>query len=121
MTTPQQARHSVDELIRDKPNFVKVRIDDFRGARAKMPPEVYQAVIDEAHKNSFRTAAHIVYLDDAKGVLRAGVDYIAHSVRDQEVDEEFIDLMKKRDVSYLSHPNPRSCGFHLLRNAVILQ
>lgn len=100
VTTPQQARHSVDELIRDKPNFVKVRIDDFRGARAKMPPEVYQAVIDEAHKNGFRTAAHIVYLDDAKGVLRAGVDYIAHSVRDQEVDEEFIDLMKKRDVSY---------------------
>jgi len=100
VTTPQQARHSVDELIRDKPNFVKVRIDDFRGARAKMPPEVYQAVIDEAHKNGFRTAAHIVYLDDAKGVLRAGVDYIAHSVRDHEVDQEFIDLMKKRDVSY---------------------
>jgi imidazolonepropionase-like amidohydrolase len=100
VTTPQQARHSVDELIRDKPNFVKVRIDDFRGARAKMPPEVYQAVIDEAHKNGFRTAAHVVYLDDAKGVLRAGVDYIAHSVRDQEVDQEFIDLMKQRDVSY---------------------
>ena len=100
VTTPEQARQSVDELIRDKPDFVKVRIDDFRGARAKMPPEVYQAVIDEAHKNGFRTAAHIVYLDDAKGVLRAGVDYIAHSVRDREVDQEFIDLMKKRDVSY---------------------
>jgi imidazolonepropionase-like amidohydrolase len=65
-----------------------------------MTPEVYGAVIDEAHKNGFRTAAHIVFLDDAKGVLRAGVDYIAHSVRDQEVDKEFIALMKKRDVSY---------------------
>lgn len=100
VTTPEQARQSVDDLIRNKPDFVKVRVDDFRGARAKMPPEVYQAVIDEAHKNGFRTAAHIVYLDDAKGVLRAGVDYIAHSVRDQEVDQEFIELMKKRDVSY---------------------
>jgi len=100
VTTPEQARQSVDELIRGKPDFVKVRIDDFRGARAKMPPEVYQAVIDEAHKNGFRTAAHIVYLDDAKGALRAGVDYIAHSVRDREVDQEFIDLMKKRNVSY---------------------
>jgi imidazolonepropionase-like amidohydrolase len=39
-------------------------------------------------------------LDDAKGVLRAGVDYIAHSVRDREVDQEFIQLMKKRHVSY---------------------
>jgi imidazolonepropionase-like amidohydrolase len=100
VTTPEQARKSVDELIRHKPDIIKVRIDDFRGARQKMTPEVYGAVIDEAHKNGFRTAAHIVFLEDAKGVLRAGVDYIAHSVRDQEVDEEFIALMKKRHVSY---------------------
>jgi imidazolonepropionase-like amidohydrolase len=80
--------------------MVKVRVDDFLGARPKMSPEVYQAVIDEAHKNGFRTAAHIVLLDDAKGVLRAGVDYIAHSVRDREVDDEFIALMKKRHVFY---------------------
>jgi imidazolonepropionase-like amidohydrolase len=98
--TPEEARKSVDELIQNKPDIIKVRIDDFRGARQKMPPEVYGAVIDEAHKNGFRTAAHIVLLEDAKGVARAGVDYIAHSVRDQEVDGEFIALMKKRNVSY---------------------
>jgi imidazolonepropionase-like amidohydrolase len=100
VTTPEQARQSVDDLIRNKPDFVKVRVDDFLGARAKMPRDVYQAAIDEAHKNGFRTAAHIVYLEDGKGVLRAGVDYIAHSVRDQDVDNEFIELMKKHKVSY---------------------
>ena len=100
VTTPEEARQSVDELIRNKPDIIKVRVDDFRGARQKMTPEVYAAVIDEAHKNGFRTAAHVVFLDDAKGVLRAGVDYIAHSVRDREVDEEFISLMKKHRVSY---------------------
>ncbi len=98
--TPEEARKSVDELIRNKPDIVKVRVDDFLGARPKMSSEAYQAVIDEAHKNGFRTAAHIVLLEDAKGVLRAGVDYIAHSVRDREVDEEFIRLMKKRHVFY---------------------
>jgi imidazolonepropionase-like amidohydrolase len=98
--TPEEARKSVDELIRNKPDIVKVRVDDFLGARQKMSPEVYQAAIDEAHKNGFRTAAHIVLLEDAKGVLRAGVDYIAHSVRDREVDDEFIRLMKKRHVFY---------------------
>jgi len=98
--TPEEARKSVDELIRNKPDFVKVRVDDFRGARQKMSPEVYGAAIDEAHKNGYRTAAHIVMLDDAKGVLRAGVDYIAHSVRDRDVDPEFIRLMKKQHVSY---------------------
>lgn len=98
--TPAEARQSVDELIRNKPDLVKVRVDDFLGARPKMAPDVYQAVIDEAHKNGFRTAAHVVLLDDAKGLLRAGVDYIAHSVRDREVDDEFIALMKKRHVFY---------------------
>ena len=98
--TPEEARKSVDELIRNKPDIVKLRVDDFLGARPKMSPEVYQAVIDEAHKNGFHTAAHVVLLDDAKGVLLAGVDYIAHSVRDREVDEEFIRLMKARHAFY---------------------
>jgi imidazolonepropionase-like amidohydrolase len=100
VTTPAEARKSVDELIRNKPDIVKVRVDDFLGARPKMSPEVYGAAIDEAHKNGFRTAAHVVLLEDAKGLLQAGVDYIAHSVRDREVDEEFIGLMKKRHAFY---------------------
>lgn len=100
VTTPERARQSVDELILNKPDIVKLRVDDFLGARPKMSPEIYQAVIDEAHKNGYRTAAHIVLLDDAKGVLRAGVNYIAHSVRDREVDDEFIRLMKEHHAFY---------------------
>lgn len=98
--TPEEARKSVDELLPHRPDIVKLRVDDFLGARPKMSPAVYQAVIDEAHKHGFPTAAHIVLLDDAKGVLRAGVDYIAHSVRDRQVDDEFISLMEKRNVFY---------------------
>jgi imidazolonepropionase-like amidohydrolase len=45
-------------------------------------------------------AAHIFYLEDAKSILRAGVDLIAHSVRDREIDDEFIALMKARNVPY---------------------
>jgi imidazolonepropionase-like amidohydrolase len=98
--TPQEGRTNVDELARHKPDFIKVRVDDFLGARPKMSPEVYQAVIDEAHKDGIRTATHVVLLEDAKGLLRAGVDYIAHSIRDHEVDEEFIALMKKNHAFY---------------------
>jgi imidazolonepropionase-like amidohydrolase len=65
-----------------------------------MTPEVYAAVIDEAHRRGLRVAAHVFYLDDAKGLLRAGVDMIAHSVRDKEIDDEFVALMKARDVPY---------------------
>ncbi|MBV9340735.1 MAG: amidohydrolase family protein [Acidobacteria bacterium] len=98
--TPEEARKSVDGLLQHRPDIVKLRVDDFLGARPKMSPEVYSAIIDEAHKAGYRTAAHVVLLDDAKGVLRGGVDYIAHSVRDRQVDDEFISLMKKGSVFY---------------------
>jgi imidazolonepropionase-like amidohydrolase len=59
---------------------------------------VYRAVIDRAHARGLRVAAHIFYLADAKDLLRAGVDFLAHSVRDADVDRELIDLMKARGV-----------------------
>ena len=68
------------------------------GMFQKLTPALYGAIIDEAHKNGLRVTAHIWKLDDAKGLLRAGVDAFAHSVRDRDVDDEFIALVKQ-------HPN----------------
>lgn len=98
--TPQEARRMVARIAATKPDFIKIRVDDNLGTTAKMPPEVYRAIIDEAHQRGLRVAAHIFYLEDAKDLLRAGADFIAHSVRDKEIDDEFISLMKKRDVPY---------------------
>ena len=98
--TPQEARQMVVKAAALKPDVIKIRIDDNLGTAVKMPPEVYRAVIDEAHRLGLRVAAHIFYLEDAKGVLRAGADFIAHSVRDKDIDEEFISLMKKRNIGY---------------------
>jgi imidazolonepropionase-like amidohydrolase len=97
-TTPAEARARVDEVAALKPDLIKIRVDDNLGTTAKMTPEVYQAVIEQAHGHGLRVAAHIFYIDDAKGVLRAGADFIAHSIRDREVDDELIGLLKKRDV-----------------------
>jgi imidazolonepropionase-like amidohydrolase len=98
--TPQEAREMVARVAAAKPDIIKIRVDDNLGATAKMPPEVYRAIIDEAHQRGLRVAAHIFYLEDAKDLLRAGADFIAHSVRDKEIDDEFISLMKKRDIPY---------------------
>ena len=54
--------------------MIKIRVDDQLGSTAKMPPAVYRAIIEEAHRRGLRVAAHIFYLDDAKDVLRAGAD-----------------------------------------------
>jgi imidazolonepropionase-like amidohydrolase len=96
--TPEAARTAVDAAADLKPDFIKIRVDDNLGTGAKMSPDAYRAVIERAHARRLRVAAHIFYLDDAKALLRAGVDLLAHSVRDKDVDSELIDLMKARDV-----------------------
>ena len=90
-----EGRAAVDELVRHKVDLVKIWIDDRDGKYSKLTPELYGAVIAEAHKNGVRVTAHIFNLEDAKGALRAGVDAFAHSVRDRDVDDEFIALVKQ--------------------------
>jgi len=96
--TPEEARMQVAALAPQKPDFVKIRVDDNLGTAPKMTPEVYRAVIEEAHRQKLRVAAHLYYLDDAKGLLKAGVDFVAHSIRDKDVDDELVGLLKAKDV-----------------------
>ena len=63
-----------------------------------MSPEVYRAVIDEAHKRGLRVATHLFYLADAKSLLDAGSDFVAHSIRDADVDADVIAKLKQRNV-----------------------
>src|SRR6476619_4146486 len=100
--TAERARESIRQMAARKTDMVKIWLDGAGGLMPKVPPEVYSAVIDEAHKNGLRVAAHIYDLDDAKAIVRAGVDVIAHGVRDKPVDAEFIDMMKARSVWYIS-------------------
>ena len=92
--TPDEARTLVAGVADQRVDWVKIRVDDNLGTTAKMAPLVYRAVIDEAHKRGLRVAAHLYYLADAKGLLDAGADFIAHSVRDQDVDDAFVSALK---------------------------
>ena len=96
--SPEEARTLVDQDAAMKVDIVKIRVDDNLGTTPKMPPEIYKAVIDEAHKKGLRVAVHLFYLEDAKGVLDAGADFIAHSIRDKDVDDATIAMLKRRDV-----------------------
>ncbi|MGH9613425.1 MAG: amidohydrolase family protein, partial [Bryobacteraceae bacterium] len=91
----------VREMAARHPNFVKIWVDDNLGKVPKMKPEVYRAAIDEAHKHHLKVAAHVYYLDDAKRLVRDGVDVLAHSVRDKPVDDELIQLMKQHGTYYI--------------------
>lgn len=96
-----EARAEVDDMAKRHPDIIKIWVDSLGGTKPEMPPEIYRAVIDEAHKHHLRVAAHIYYLADAKTLVNDGVDVLAHSVRDKPVDQELIDAMKRRGVWYI--------------------
>ncbi len=98
INTEEEGRAAVRELAPHKPDLIKIWIDSRDGKYEKLTPPLYGAIIDEAHKLGFRVTAHIFTLEDAKGALRAGVDAFAHSVRDQDIDDEFQILLRQ-------HPN----------------
>jgi imidazolonepropionase-like amidohydrolase len=97
-TTKEAAREQVEALAAKKPDWVKIRVDDNLGTTPKMAPEVYRTVIEEAHRRGLRVAAHLFYLDDARGLVDGGADFLAHSVRDREVDPAFVAALKARGI-----------------------
>ena len=96
ITSEAEARKAVEELAAHKVDIVKIWVDTRDGKYKKLTPEIYRAVIDEAHKRGLRVTAHLFDLEDAKGLIRAGVDALAHGVRDRDIDDELVTLFKQR-------------------------
>lgn len=96
VTSEAEARKAVQELAALKVDIVKIWVDDRDDMYKKLPPELSAAIIDEAHTHGLRVTAHIFELDDAKGLLRAGIDAFSHGVRDRDIDEEGLALFKAR-------------------------
>jgi imidazolonepropionase-like amidohydrolase len=96
ITTEAEARKAVQEEAAKKVDLIKIWVDDRDGKFPKLTPALYGPVIDEAHKLKLRVAAHIFSLEDAKGLLKAGVDAFAHGIRDRDIDDEIVALFKAR-------------------------
>ena len=95
--TPDEGRQHVRELHARNVKFVKIWVDDREGQVPKLKPDVYRAIIDEAHKNNMQVLAHLSRtsaLEDAKDLFKAGVDGFVHTVRDRDVDAEYIAAVK---------------------------
>jgi imidazolonepropionase-like amidohydrolase len=84
----------VAALAAKKVDLVKIWVDDHLGRDKKIPLDLAKAIIASAHQHGLKVAAHIFYLDDAKALIDAGLDGLAHSVRDKPVDDELIAAMK---------------------------
>jgi imidazolonepropionase-like amidohydrolase len=93
-----EGRKEVEELVARKVPIIKIWVDDRLGTVPKLQPNVYRAIIDEAHKRNTRVVAHIFALQDGKDLLKAGVDGFAHGVRDKDIDDEYLTIVRQ-------HPN----------------
>jgi imidazolonepropionase-like amidohydrolase len=96
INTEAEGRKAVEDLASHKVDFVKIWVDNRGGKYKKLTPEIYGAIIDEAHKRGLRVTAHIFNMEDAKGLMKAGVDSFAHGVRDKLIDDETIAMFKAR-------------------------
>jgi imidazolonepropionase-like amidohydrolase len=108
ITSEDEARSAVQDLASQDVDIVKIWVDDRGGRYEKLTEPLYAAIIDEAHQHGLQVTAHVFTLEDAKGLLRAGVDAFAHGVRDQDVDDELVALWQERpDVVLVPNlPNP---------------
>ncbi len=96
--TEDEGRALVRTLRDKRVEMIKIWVDDRQKTVPKLQVNVYEAIINEAHKNGMRVVAHIFNLEDGKQLLRSGVDGFAHGVRDRDVDEEYLTILKQ-------HPN----------------
>ena len=93
VTTVQGARADVQELAQRNVPLIKMWVDTRGGTIKTLTPDLYGAILDEAHKHGMRVAVHATGPDDAKALLRAGIDVFAHMISD--VDEELLALFKQ--------------------------
>ena len=96
VSTGAEARTAVAGMAAKGLKHVKIWVDDRRGTYPKMTPEVYNAVIDEAHKHGMLVQAHAIQMADQKAVVRAGADVLVHTVQNEPIDEELMALLREK-------------------------
>ena len=112
VTTAKEGRAAVGELAAKRVDFVKIWVDDRGGRAPRMPPPVYRAIIDEGHRRGLKVNAHVFYHDDAVGLVEAGIDGLAHLVRDREMDGDLIGAIVRRGVYVMPNLSGAERGTH---------
>jgi imidazolonepropionase-like amidohydrolase len=106
VTTEDQARKAVQELAARKVNLIKIWVDDRNGRAPRLAPNLFRAIIDEGHKHRLQVNAHVFYYTDAVELVNAGVDALAHLVRDKEMDAALVASVVQHNVYVMPNLSP---------------
>ena len=112
VTSEAEGRRYVQELAAQGVAFVKIWVDDRGGSVEKLEPDVYRAIIDEAHGHGLNVIAHVFYHDDAEELVAAGIDGFAHLVRDREMDDALVADIVENEVFVMPNIGISERGRH---------
>jgi len=116
VATPLEARAAVEAQARKGVDLIKFWVDDeFGTLPVRMPPDVSQAIIDQAHQHHLKVVAHVFYLENARILVNQGVDGLAHSVRDKPVDQGLLSDMKQHGTWQMAETLSREASFTYTR------
>jgi len=105
--TPDEARDAVRTAAAGKPDGLKIHHtrSQFPGTSCldcdleKHRPDVLNALIDEGHKQGLRIFAHIAWPSEAREVIGAGADVLAHTITHAETGTRPVfEMMAERGI-----------------------
>ncbi len=98
--TVEEGIKMVQEQLPFQPDFIKIwyivgadGLSVEASARKNLP--IVKAVIEEAHKNGLKVAVHATQRITAQLAVESGCDLLVHSVEDEILQDDFVQLMKK--------------------------
>jgi imidazolonepropionase-like amidohydrolase len=106
VTTEDQARQAVRELAAKKVNLIKIWVDDRNGRAPRLASNLYRAIIEEGHRHRLQVNAHVFYHSDAVDLVDAGIDGLAHLVRDKEMDDALVASIVRHNVYVMPNLSP---------------
>ena len=101
VSSPAEAREVVRAEAARGIRILKIWVDardERRGARVKLHPDIYAAILDEAQVRDIRVIAHATTLEDHKRLIAAGARRFIHMPYDAAVDDEYLELVAARNV-----------------------
>lgn len=100
ISSPAESRALTERLLARKPDFIKVWFIHRKGDDLAAQEAIVKAAADAAHAAGVRLAVHATELVAAKAAMRAGADFLVHSVTDEPVDDEFLALAHRNHIVY---------------------
>lgn len=101
VTTPEEARELVRKQLPYKPDFIKIWYIVVPGMPAESTLHIVKATIEESHAHGLKVAVHATEYETAKLAVTAGADILVHSVDDEVLDTEMLQLLKNKQTVYI--------------------